>query len=138
MADITLTCLVYGEFTRNAFFVNIDKNANVDQLKKLIKDARPDILSNIVQSQISLWKVDIEYEPNANAIKVLEDAAAAPTLPVIDIKQNFSGVDLVPFRKISHYFEDSPSSDIHIVADYPRGKHLSSFHYPKIHRVLYT
>ena len=123
--SLALICLVLGAYPRNAFSVNVDGNDTVERLKTLIKDKIRLTIPNVADNQLSLWKVSIAYD-NANAMKLLEDTAAAESLHNIDIRRKFYGLDLMPFLDISDYFIEPPKRHIHVIVDYPRGKLLPS------------
>lgn len=109
MTDIiTLNCLVYGDSpSHNIFSVEISRNGNIIQLKKLIKAEKPNDLANIDADKLALWKVDIPSDRLA-------------TLATADIDVIMEGPKLLSVEKINRVFSNEPADEcLHIVVNCP-------------------
>ena len=101
---ITLFCLVHGESGQYAFSVRLDRDLLISDLKKLIKEEKPNDLRNIDADQLALCKVNIQDE-DEDALKNFD--------PREDDK-------LCATSQVAKYFSDNPPEEhVHIIIKYP-------------------
>ena len=103
--SITLLCLVKGNTTASAFPVDINKDQYVDHLKKAIKAKKQNDFASVDAYKLKLWKVEIPGDHDDQLRNLsLEDSD-----------------QLLPTRKISNYFPDSPPEEhIYVIVKSPR------------------
>ncbi|KAG0163073.1 hypothetical protein DFQ29_003427, partial [Apophysomyces sp. BC1021] len=103
----SLICLVDGEPLDNAFSVEIEPTANVDQLKKRIKIKKSPEFDDIDANKLTLWHVSIPYIP-ANGDNIIQ-------IDSLDSKEQ-----LHPISQISDIFEHMlPNRTVHIIVQRP-------------------
>ena len=107
---LTIFCLIQGNAIAQAFPLSINRNENIDQLKKAIKAKKMPEFNFFDADRLKLWKVQIRDDK----VKELN------TLMLHDNDQ------LLAKRKISSYFTDKPlDKHIHIVVKPPKLIHFS-------------
>ncbi|CAB4433241.1 unnamed protein product [Rhizophagus irregularis] len=99
----TLLCLLKGNTSNSAFAIEIDGNKLVSYLKDAIKAQKKKDFADVDANKLKLWKVNISDE-------------------VYDLSRNNLQLncELLPTKKISKYFPDSPAEEhIHIIVGPP-------------------
>jgi hypothetical protein len=64
--DFLLNCFVLGDDESKVFTVEVSKDKNVSILKKLIKEEKAHLLSNVDASDLDLWKVCLPVDDPAS------------------------------------------------------------------------
>ena len=109
MTNITIFCLVHHDLAEHAFPVHIPKTSFIGDLKKLIKEERPDVFGNVVAVNLSLWKVNIPIDENVDAV-------------LDSLVLNGKNAKLQPYWEVGKPFHKPPEGHIHIVVERPPGK----------------
>ncbi|RHZ80074.1 hypothetical protein Glove_139g400 [Diversispora epigaea] len=106
--NITLFCLVEGDSKEKFIIVVAEKNDYVNDLKKKIKEEKPNLFANIDANDIVLWKVNIPIE---------EDTMEVDTIPgSTQDKVKLS----IPSKKIRNVFTENIADDsINIIIERP-------------------
>ncbi|RHZ45055.1 hypothetical protein Glove_692g46 [Diversispora epigaea] len=124
MSDhITLVCLVYGDLTKKAFKVNIEKNESVYYLKTKIKEKKSNLFANVDANEIVLWKVNVPLDDD--------------TMEVDIVLENNEEMDVqklsFPFITIGNAFTENITVDsIHIVIEEPSDELVLEDKYIKV------
>lgn len=66
--SITPICLVQGDSPANAFFVKIDANSLVHNLKKIIENEKKPEFDSFAADKLELWKVNIHDNSNRSFV----------------------------------------------------------------------
>ncbi|KAF9898821.1 hypothetical protein EC991_010310 [Linnemannia zychae] len=112
---LTLFCLVDGEATTKAFPVEIAPAKTIGDLKKLIKDAKPNAFEHIDANDLVLWRIDHPVIAASKHNPILLSAINSPT-------------ELDPTDDISDVFPEAPrKKTIHIIVQRPPQDLVSEF-----------
>ncbi|KAG0250655.1 hypothetical protein DFQ27_009277 [Actinomortierella ambigua] len=104
---LTLSCLVDGETTFNAFSVKAPPSGTVDDLKELIKAEIPNKLNGVDAMDLALWRVSIPDGDDNNKQPILLD-------------QILEKKELKATRELSELFEGPlVKKTIHIIVQRP-------------------
>ncbi|RHZ77089.1 hypothetical protein Glove_186g10 [Diversispora epigaea] len=119
----TLVCLVYGDLTKKAFKVNIEKNESVYYLKTKIKEKKSNLFANVDANEIVLWKVNVPLDDD--------------TMEVDIVLENNEEMDVqklsFPFITIGNAFTENITVDsIHIVIEEPSDELVLEDKYIKV------
>ncbi|KDR79311.1 hypothetical protein GALMADRAFT_1233107 [Galerina marginata CBS 339.88] len=99
-----LNCWVVGSDPETAFFVEIEENTYVSQLKDLIKEKRAPHLNHVAASDLQLWQVSI---PSDDLEKELENI-------------NLAGYTKLPSgKKLAAFFTNVEDDRLHVIAKAP-------------------
>ena len=105
----TLICLVQGEFTTNAFAVDIDANKTVSHLRDIIKEKKTIDFCNVDADGLVLWRVNVPADDDSalRALVLVEDETRGITMmqPTWDI------IDVFPSQP--------PKRHIHVIIEVP-------------------
>ena len=111
MFTTTLFCLVFGDSTKHAFSIEIDKDKRIDYLKYVIKTKKQPRFDTISSDELDIWKVDVPLNKLNDKINFA------------DIKTVLGGEELQPLRKISEAFTNDPiEGNINVLVQYPEEK----------------
>ena len=108
MSDFaTLFCLVYGQPSKRAFPVKIERGESVGVLQELVKEKKKPTLDHVPADALDLWQVSIlQVDDEGLNDFVLDDSKM-----------------LRSTREISSVFEGDPlRGHIHIIVRVPGGK----------------
>jgi hypothetical protein len=111
--SVTLFCLIQGNLpaVTHAFPVKVSKDETIGELKDAIKEKSSQSFAGIDAKDIKLWKVEIpddHYDELSNISFQDQD-------------------ELLPTKKISKYFPDSPAEEhIHVIVEQPVSTATSS------------
>ncbi|KAG0247513.1 hypothetical protein BG011_001367 [Mortierella polycephala] len=108
MADnrLTLSCLVDGESTSNAFPIEIESTKTIGDLKKLIKAKKTPEYDDIAVGRLTLWRVSIPDDNQGSAI----------TIDALDDKTELDS----PRTRLFKLFLESPDDNTIILVQRPR------------------
>ncbi len=128
---MSINCILLGDYSlRDTFAVNVcainpigtaQVNYDVlkiDDLKYLIWDKKKDTFGNFNSDRIDLWKVNIAHGDIAKLKGVTKE----------QIKDNFSGEELIPILYFKQYFQEVDTGNIHIIVVSTTGKCLPTFY----------
>ncbi|CAB4427692.1 unnamed protein product [Rhizophagus irregularis] len=109
--SITLLCLVKGNTTASAFFIDINKDQLVGHLKKVIKAEKQNDFAGINADRLKLWKKEIpDDQDDLLSNLILNDEP-----------------ELLATREIGDYWtEKPPKRNIHVIVKPPESTATSS------------
>ncbi|KAF9082815.1 hypothetical protein BGX27_004383, partial [Mortierella sp. AM989] len=65
---LTLYCLVEGQSTRNAFYIEIEPTKTVADLRKDIHSAKPVVFNRVDENDLTLWRVSLPDDDEKSTI----------------------------------------------------------------------
>ncbi|KAF9280540.1 hypothetical protein BGZ74_002571, partial [Mortierella antarctica] len=107
---LTLSCLVDGEATSNAFSIRVPSSYTVGHLKGLIKAEKTNDFSDVDADRLTLWHVSIPNDNQGSAI----------TSDALDGKAKLN-----PMTHLSKLFPENPDDDTYIVVQRPPPVHTT-------------
>jgi hypothetical protein len=118
---ITLYCLVCGNDAENAFKVVIEKDKDINDLKKAIKEENTPAFDHVAAQDLVLWRVNIPISEKST-FELLKSNKA-------DIEEDLMGVKIrYPMTEIGEEFGVQPlKKHIHILITRPPGNVTSFF-----------
>ena len=114
--EYTLNCIVLGE--ASVFPVKINNAQLVGELKKAIKNKKPNDFNDVDADQVTLHQIRIVIPDDDDEYNKIMNGISQPGY-VFDPKRT-----LIPTYKISRYFGQGPEGDIHILVELPKGKSI--------------
>jgi hypothetical protein len=104
--SLSLNCLVLGDDPEKTFTVEIPKNKNIYELKRLIKEKKCHHLNYFDARQLRVWQVSV---------------------PIDNLKAELGNINLAdaqtlfPLKKLTEFFEDvaKDSHSLHVIAKAP-------------------
>ncbi|KAF9311595.1 hypothetical protein BG003_007208 [Podila horticola] len=104
---LTLFCLVDGEATSQAFYIEINQTKTVDHLRGAIKDKNPDTFNGVDAMELTVWRV---------SLPIIEDEE----IPILLNNVTSDKKKLRPATRLSKVFpEELPEETVHIVVQRP-------------------
>lgn len=108
---LTLFCVVNGESTSNAFKVKLDRDADVSDLKKLIKIEKAPRFDDVAADELTLWRVSLPIGSADDELPITLNAMADGGKRKLGLTDELLDV----------FGKKPPKKTIHVVVERPKG-----------------